>query len=48
MQGSEPATSAGRAQILPPDLDRLVQLWPSLPEKVRASILTIVEASAEK
>jgi hypothetical protein len=30
------------------DLQRLVKLWPSLSDKLRASILALVEASAEK
>jgi hypothetical protein len=33
---------------LPIDLARLVEIWPSLPEKIRTSIMTIVEASVEK
>jgi len=32
---------------LPENLVRLVKLWPSLPEKIRAPILALVEASAE-
>jgi len=32
---------------LPEDLAKLVKLWPSLPEKIRVSILALVEASAE-
>jgi len=45
---NEPAPSAERAQNLDPDLVKLEGLWPSLPEKIRASIIALVEASAEK
>jgi hypothetical protein len=33
---------------LDPDLVKLEGLWPSLPEKIRASIIALVEATAEK
>ena len=33
---------------LPSDLERIIELWPSLPEPVRTSIMTLVEASVKK
>jgi hypothetical protein len=45
---NEPSPSAQRAQNLELDLQKLVELWPSLSEKIRVSILALVEASAEK
>ena len=43
----EPAPSAERAQNLDPDLKKLTELWPFLPEKVRASIIMLVKATVE-
>jgi len=31
-----------------PELERLVELWPSLPEKIRASIIALIEATVEE
>jgi len=45
---NEPAPSTERAQNLDSDLVKLEELWPSLPEKVRTSIIALVEASIEK
>jgi hypothetical protein len=45
---NEPAPSAERAQKLDPDLIRLEGLWPSLPQKVRASIIALIEATVDE
>jgi len=43
-----PSPSAGRAQKLDPDLQRLAELWPSLPEEIQASIFTIAEITKKE
>jgi len=48
MHRNEPAPSAGRAQNLDSDFLRIEKLWPSLPEKVRASIITLIEATVDE
>jgi len=48
MHRNEPAPSAERAQNLDPDFLRIEKLWPSLPEKVRASIITLMEATIDE
>ncbi len=40
-----PTSSNGRPP-LDPDLRRLVQAWPTLPDPVRAGILAMIEATA--
>jgi len=45
---NEPAPSAERAQNLDPALIKLEKLWPSLPEKIRTSIIALIEATVEE
>jgi len=44
---SSPVQGGNSDDETPPDLSRLAALWPSLPESVRNSILTLAEASAK-
>jgi len=45
MQQNEPAPSVWRACESYPELFRLVKLWPNLSDKLRISILKLVEAT---
>jgi hypothetical protein len=44
---NDPAPSVERAQNLDPDLVKLEERWPSLPEKIRASIIALIEVRWE-
>ena len=43
-----PGTESGHSWDIPEaaDLNRLSEIWPSIPEKIRTSILSLAEASA--
>jgi hypothetical protein len=45
---NEPKPSEERARDLDPDLKKLTELWPSLPKKVRASIIMLIEATVDE
>jgi hypothetical protein len=44
-ENSNSASDMLKNMLIPPDLARLIAVWPSLPEHARATILSIVEAS---
>ena len=46
--GAESGAVDAPSAPIPPELGKVIDAWPTLPEKVRARILAMVEAATEK